>query len=141
MESDPLTNCTLEPARSIRSTPIALSRDSISPHLTAAGVGRARSRSSVRRCRLRIPYSESDIAVRSSSVAVVMRPSRHFRQVSGSNITSVFAVVTYEGPHSLKWNVVLYLFREPFIVTADRIDEISSTPEPHGEEALSCLTF
>ena len=54
MESDPLTNCTLEPARSNKLTPMATSRDSTSAHRMSTGVGTARNRSSVRRCRLRI---------------------------------------------------------------------------------------
>ncbi len=54
IELESLTICTLEPARWIIVTPKAVSSDSISAHLMSAGVGAARIRSSVRRCRLGI---------------------------------------------------------------------------------------
>ena len=49
-----MISCTLEPARSIGLTPRAVNSAAISAHLMSAGVGVARIRSSVRRCRLRI---------------------------------------------------------------------------------------
>ena len=57
MESGPLTNCTLEPARSLTTTPSALSSDSISFHLMSGGVGVAFILSNVRWWRLLITRS------------------------------------------------------------------------------------